>query len=111
MRRVIGILTQANEWARELEENPERELHTAGIVTQLLGDVMPPITLPADAGPEQIGAVLSREVGRVVQQLTEAFSLAFVELSRAHDAGRTDITSTDILRDLALRTETEWPDD
>ena len=36
-------------------------------------------------------------------QLIGAFTYVFAELAEVHDAGRTDITSEELLRELALR--------
>ena len=113
LKRVIGILTEAGELQRLLEENVEREDLDAesGIVTGLLNETMPNIELPSDASIEEIANLVGREVGGAIQQLVGAFSLAFVMLAQVHDSGRQDVSSAQVLRDLALRVEENDSDD
>lgn len=108
LKRVIGILTQAGDWQRRLEEDTSREQDMdaeMGVVTELLNETMPRVEVPADATPEELSALLGREVGGAVEQLVGAFTLAFVTLARVHDADAPDVSSADILQDLALRAE------
>ncbi|WP_299527562.1 hypothetical protein [uncultured Streptomyces sp.] len=107
LKRVIGILTEAGEIQRLLEEDVERddvELESS-VVTALLNETMPRIAIPGDATVEEMATVVGREVGGAVEQLVGAFTLAFTMLARVHDSGQTDVTSTDVLRDLALQAE------
>ncbi|WP_330176092.1 hypothetical protein OG875_22880 [Streptomyces sp. NBC_01498] len=108
LKRVIGILTQAADWQRRLEENTSQEQDMdaeMGVVTELLNETMPRVEVPADVSPEDLSALLGREVGGAVEQLVGAFTLAFVTLARVHDASGPEVSSTDILQDLALRAE------
>lgn len=107
LKRVIGILTEASEWQRLLEEGSEREdlAGEPGIVTELLNETMPKIEIPGDATAEEIATLVGREVGGAIQQLVGAFSLSFVMLARVHDTGQQDVSSTEVLQDLALRAE------
>ncbi|MEU9131349.1 hypothetical protein AB0D08_25130 [Kitasatospora sp. NPDC048540] len=108
LKRVIGILTQAGAWIHEPEEPTDPELEGGpGVVTQLLNDVMPTITIPAEATADEIGPLLSEALGGRILQLSSAFAMAFWELAEVHDSGRTDISSQDVLRELALRAETD----
>jgi hypothetical protein len=107
LKRVIGILTEASEWQRLLEEGSEREdlAGEPGIVTELLNETMPKIEIPGDATAEEIATLVGREVGGAIQQLVGAFSLSFVMLARVHDTGQQDVSSTEVLQNLALRAE------
>ncbi|MFJ4918748.1 hypothetical protein [Streptomyces sp. NPDC088725] len=113
LKRVIGILTEAGEWQRLLEEDVERDDLDAesGIVTALLNETMPNIEIPSDATIEEIAALVGREVGGTIQQLVGAFSLAFMMLAQVHDSGHSEISSSQVLRDLALRAEEISADD
>ncbi|CAM5643685.1 hypothetical protein SCALM49S_04871 [Streptomyces californicus] len=64
-----------------------------------------PIAIPEDFTVEEVVAVVGREVGGAVEQLVSAFTLAFTMLAQVHDAGQTDVSSADVLQDLALRVE------
>ncbi|MFF8842236.1 hypothetical protein ACF08N_05805 [Streptomyces sp. NPDC015127] len=107
LRHVIGILTQASEWQRLLEEDVERvDINDeADAVTALLNETLPSVQVPADASVEEIAAIVGRELGEAVQQLAGAFTVAFVTLAEVHDSGRQEISSADVLRELALRAE------
>ncbi|MER5847325.1 MULTISPECIES: hypothetical protein [unclassified Streptomyces] len=107
VKRVVGILTEAGEIRRLLEENVDREdVETdPSVVTALLNETMPRITIPEDASIEEVAVLVGREVGGAVEQLVGAFTLAFAMLAQVHDSGQTDVTSADVLQDLALRAE------
>ncbi|GGV11519.1 hypothetical protein GCM10010495_26170 [Kitasatospora herbaricolor] len=108
LKRVIGILTQAGEWLHEPDGVPEDATEEGpGVVMQLLNDVMPQVTIPADASAAEISTILSEELGGRIMQLTTAFAIAFWELAEVHDSGRTDVTALDVLQELALRSETD----
>ncbi|WEH41759.1 hypothetical protein OG233_20725 [Streptomyces sp. NBC_01218] len=113
LKRVIGILTEAGEIQRLLEEDVERDdVDMEGsVVTALLNETMPRIAIPGDATVEEMAALIGREVGGAVEQLVGAFTLAYTMLARVHDSGQTDVSSTDVLRDLALQAESGPSDD
>ncbi|MFF1648083.1 hypothetical protein [Streptomyces sp. NPDC058240] len=116
VKRVVGILTEAGEIRRLLEENVDRDdLDTdPSVVTVLLNETMPRIAVPEDASIEEVATLVGREVGGAVEQLVGAFTLAFAMLAQVHDSGQTDVTSADVLQDLALRAEqigSDGPDD
>ncbi|MFC9947594.1 hypothetical protein [Streptomyces pratensis] len=107
LKRVIGILTEAGEMQRHAEEDTGGGDPDAGenMVTTLLNETMPHIAIPSDATVEEMAALVGREVGGAVEQLVGAFTLAFIALAQIHDSGQADVTSADVLQDLALRAE------
>ncbi|WP_406143588.1 hypothetical protein [Streptomyces sp. NBC_01012] len=106
LKRVIGILTEAGEMQRQAEEDIDGDLDAGeNMVTTLLNETMPHIAIPSDATVEEMAALVGREVGGAVEQLVGAFTLAFIALAQVHDSGQEDVTSTDVLQDLALRAE------
>ncbi|MFJ3908409.1 hypothetical protein EDE04_6748 [Streptomyces sp. 2132.2] len=113
LKRVIGILTEAQEIRRAAEageddEAPETE---AGVVTQLLNEMLPSISVPADASPQQVARLVAQALGPALHTMVAGFSLAFTSLAMAHDSGRTDITSIEVLQQLALEVEAGTYDD
>ncbi|MEU0303162.1 hypothetical protein ABZ252_27465 [Streptomyces sp. NPDC006175] len=106
LKRVIGILTEAGEMQRHAEEEMGGD-PAAGenMVTTLLNETMPHIAIPSDATVEEMAVLVGREVGGAVEQLVGAFTLAFIALAQIHDSGQEDVTSADVLQDLALRAE------
>ncbi|MGW0790669.1 hypothetical protein ACWD04_21080 [Streptomyces sp. NPDC002911] len=106
LKRVIGILTEAGEIQRHAEEDAGGGPDAGGsMVTTLLNETMPHIAIPSDATVEEMAALVGREVGGAVEQLVGAFTLAFIALAQIHDSGQGDVTSADVLQDLALRAE------
>ncbi|MFE9909838.1 hypothetical protein [Streptomyces clavifer] len=112
LKRVIGILTEASEMQRQAVEDDGGTAEADGsIVTSLLNETMPHIAIPGDATVEEMAALVGREVGGAVEQLVGAFTLAFIALAQIHDSGQQDVTSSDVLQDLALRAEELSADD
>lgn len=111
VRRVIGILTEAKELRSRLEEDPDREDLSAQNMRVLLNELVPDLALPAELTPAQLSEALSEQLGPVFERIAGVFSLLFLALADVHDAGRTDVSSADVLQDLALRADELWPDD
>ncbi|WP_167450095.1 hypothetical protein [Streptomyces hyaluromycini] len=100
MKRVVGVLTQAQEHVR----NPEAD-DQSGIMGELLTDCLPPLRIERNWTDEQFSTELNRQLSVPLQYIAAAFASAFLQLAEYHDAGETDITSADVLRELALRSE------
>ncbi|AXG80275.1 hypothetical protein [Streptomyces paludis] len=112
--RAIGILTQSAEWVRST--GPEAEPGTgdraagerpavpgAGQIGSLLAEVFPSFTVSPEATPLEAAHAVTEAALPAVMRLIGAFSYVYAELARVHDSGRTDITSEELLRELALR--------
>ncbi len=114
---MIGILTEAQDIRRAVETgqdgagNGEGEGHgdgaaaTAGVATTLLNEMLPSISVPADASPQQVAALVAEALGPALHTMVSGFSLAFTSLAIAHDSGRTDVTAIEVLQELALEIE------
>lgn len=121
LKRVIGILTEAQDIRRAVESgrdgdgdgygdadtgsDPDSAAATAGVATTLLNEMLPSISVPADATPQQVAALVAEALGPALHTMVSGFSLAFTSLAIAHDSGRTDITSIEVLQELALEVE------
>ncbi len=108
IKRVVGILTEAGEWARQLEEGAEREgVDTSGnLATEMLNEALAyRFSLPASASHQQIADAMNERWTDAVHQLVGAFTVAFVELAHVHDSGLADVSSADMLRHLALKAD------
>ncbi|MFE2942583.1 hypothetical protein ACFXKG_26550 [Streptomyces sp. NPDC059255] len=116
--RAIGILTQSAEWIRSADRGagpgagaePGTEPGTepgagngAGQIGSLLAEVFPSFTVSPEATPLEAAHSVTEAALPPIMQLIGAFTFVFTELARVHDAGRTDITSEELLRELALR--------
>ncbi|MEW1721865.1 hypothetical protein [Streptomyces sp. NPDC093109] len=113
--RAIGILTQSAEWVRSA--GPEAEpgagdrsgagdrpaVPGAGQIGSLLAEVFPSFTVSPEATPLEAAHAVTEAALPAVMRLIGAFSYVYAELARVHDSGRTDITSEELLRELALR--------
>ncbi|MFE6158328.1 hypothetical protein ACFQ7F_05330 [Streptomyces sp. NPDC056486] len=107
IQRVVGILTEAIEMRRQVRENPEGEVEPSGAVGTMLEEMLPRIEIPADASPIEVAEVVGRELSPVIEQITSAFAFSFAQLAEAHDEGRSDVTSADVLQSIALHFEDE----
>ncbi|MGG8405183.1 hypothetical protein ACM614_00630 [Streptomyces sp. 12297] len=118
LKRVIGILTEAQDIRRAAETGREDDAEhgghdghddgpggTAGVVTTLLNEMLPSISVPADASPQQVAALVAEALGPALHTMVSGFSLAFTSLAIAHDNGRTDVTAIEVLQELALEIE------
>lgn len=107
-QRVIGVLTQVIEVRRLLVENPERDDLDAesGIIADLIAEATrTDVSLPGDASPEEVVAIVMRELGPTIHRLLAALALAFTELAEVHDSGDPDVSTAEVLRHLALKAE------
>lgn len=112
LKRVIGILTEAQEIRRAAEageddDNPDLE---SRVVTQLLNEMLPSISVPADAAPQEVARLVAGALGPALQTMVAGFSLAFTSLAMVHDDGRTDVSAIEVLRTLALQVEAGYFD-
>ncbi|ATZ28934.1 hypothetical protein ACFZBM_21555 [Streptomyces lavendulae] len=109
LKRVIGILTEAQDVRRAVESGEDTAgdgpTATAGVATTLLNEMLPSISVPADASPQQVAALVAQALGPALHTMVSGFSLAFTSLAIAHDNGRTDLTSIEVLQELALEIE------
>ncbi|MEU6891001.1 hypothetical protein ABZ934_04250 [Streptomyces sp. NPDC046557] len=107
LKRVIGILTEAQEIRRAAEagEDDEVPASEAGVVTQLLNEMLPSISVPAESSPQQVARLVAEALGPALHTMVAGFSLAFTSLAMAHDSGRTDLSSIQVLQQLALEVE------
>lgn len=108
LKRVIGILTEAQDVRRAVEDGRDKDTGPAqapGVATLLLNEMLPSIRVPADASPQQVAALVAEALGPALHTMVSGFSLAFTSLAIAHDAGRTDVSSIEVLQELALEVE------
>ncbi|MEU8435647.1 hypothetical protein AB0F18_22585 [Streptomyces sp. NPDC029216] len=108
LKRVIGILTEAQDVRRAVETGRDEDAEAAdtpGVATLLLNEMLPSIRVPADATPQQVAALVAEALGPALHTMVSGFSLAFTSLAIAHDSGRTDVSSIEVLQELALEVE------
>ncbi|MDD9381150.1 hypothetical protein M8Z33_31775 [Streptomyces sp. ZAF1911] len=125
LKRVIGILTEAQDIRRAVET--ERDTNgdgadtgdgtdggdghgdaveaTAKVASTLLNEMLPSISVPADASPQQVATAVAEALGPALHTMVSGFSLAFTSLAIAHDSGRTDVSAIEVLQELALEIE------
>ncbi|MFJ9077362.1 hypothetical protein ACIRO3_19300 [Streptomyces sp. NPDC102278] len=106
MKRVIGILTESQEIRRSHEAGAEAgPASEPGVVTLLLSEMIPHFSVPADATPLQVGRIVGETLAPAMHTIVGSFAAAFNALAAVHDSGQTDVSSMDVLRELALRVE------
>ncbi|WP_432058436.1 hypothetical protein [Streptomyces sp. bgisy022] len=101
VQRGVGILTEALEMRRQLRADPG-SVTNSGAVSRLLEEMLPQIELPADADAREVADIVTAKLGPAIVQITSALAFAFVQLAEVHDAGRTDVSATDVLRSISL---------
>ncbi|WP_435975562.1 hypothetical protein [Streptomyces sp. Qhu_M48] len=108
LKRVIAILTEAQEIRRAVEDEGDVEGASdlaPRVVTQMLNEMLPHIRVPADAAPQDVARLLAVALGPALHTMISGFTLAFTSLAMAHDEGRTDVSSAEVLQTLALQVE------
>ncbi|MEV7417548.1 hypothetical protein [Streptomyces sp. NPDC089919] len=112
IKRVIGILTEAQEIRRAAEagEDDEPGAPDSSVATEMLNEMLPSIRVPADAAPQEVAHLLAAALGPALQTMVAGFSLAFSSLAAAHDGGQDDVSSAEVLRTLALQVEAGYFD-
>lgn len=105
--RAIGILTQSAEWIRTANrgmdaDGGERD-SGEGQIGSLLAEVFPSFTVSPESTPLEAAHAVTEAALPPMMQLIGAFTFVFTQLAEVHDSGRTDVTSEDLLRELALR--------
>lgn len=111
MQRVVGVLTQAGEVTALLKEDIDRDdLRGPHLVMgELIAEVLHvQAEMHGSVTPQDVANKLMELIEPRVAQLTGCFVAAFLRLAEYHEAGRTDVSSADVLRKLAL--EWEAPD-
>ncbi|MGS2590435.1 hypothetical protein [Streptomyces hebeiensis] len=107
--RAIGILTRSAQWRRQVEagdaggDDPLGEDPGTGQIAALLAEVFPSVPVREEATALEAAHAVTEAALPSVMRLIGAFTYVFAELAEAHDSGRTDITSEQLLRELALR--------
>ncbi|WP_411104121.1 hypothetical protein [Streptomyces sp. cmx-4-9] len=127
LKRVIGILTEAQDIRRAAEAGHEADTDpqagddpggpgyaegyeeesaaTAGVATLLLNEMLPSISVPADASPQEVAGLVAAALGPALHTMVSGFSLAFTSLAMVHDSGQTDVSSIEVLQQLALEVQ------
>lgn len=104
MTRVVAILTETAGWvedgARELPDDDQGLLLVGELVNSLLSV---PVTVPGNATPVEVVAKISEAISAPTFRTLAAFAAAFHELAAEHDRHDPEVTSSDVLRALALR--------
>ena len=102
--RAIGVLTETNDMVRRIAEDENADIDAGeSQLGRLVTEVFPVVEVPGDAGPAEAGQAVADAYLPATISLVGAFAFLFSELADVHDAGRTDITTADLLQDLALR--------
>ncbi|MFE7571154.1 hypothetical protein ACFU76_30030 [Streptomyces sp. NPDC057539] len=128
--RAIGILTQSAEWIRTANRDSDGNVGAEGgaeggerasgeggsgdggsgdggsgegQIGSLLAEVFPSFTVSPESTPLEAAHAVTAAALPPMMQLIGAFTYVFAQLAEVHDSGRTDITSEELLRELALR--------
>ncbi|MFC8201343.1 hypothetical protein ACFUTV_39000 [Streptomyces sp. NPDC057298] len=109
--RAIGILTESRPMHAALNEDVDADYETSGAIGELFNGTFPSVAVPAEATAQETGEAVAQAAVTAAVKLVGAFTFLFSELADLHDAGRTDIKTEDLLRELALRFSNPQADD
>ncbi|MGY0489028.1 hypothetical protein [Streptomyces sp. WG-D5] len=100
--RAIGVLTETHEMVRRLSDGEQLDTD----LTQLgrfVSEVFPTIEIPSGATPEEAAELTIAALMPASVSLVEAFAFLFTQLAKIHDEGRGDVSSSELLQEIALR--------
>lgn len=105
--RIIGLLTASAEWmqAPGADADDDDDLSRLGLVGDLIKEVLPAVEIPEATPVSELGGVIGEQMSIALTRLAAGFVFAYSELAEAHDSGRTDLSSADVLREMALQIE------
>jgi hypothetical protein len=108
MTRVIAILTETRSWTESDTEESEQDDQALGLVGELVNSLVSvSVDIPGNASPQEIAATLGQAFSKPLFRTIAGFAAAFHLLASEHDQHNPEITSIDVLRDLALRVSVE----
>ncbi|WP_433544490.1 hypothetical protein ACQPZG_04760 (plasmid) [Streptomyces sp. CA-294286] len=95
---VIGVLTQSGQWYRDMHRDPHGHEPADGrVVGELVAELLEGALPPGLSEEEE------RELRRSTARLVSVFAFVFHQLAELHDAGRSDVSSGELLQQLALK--------
>ncbi|MGW5003220.1 hypothetical protein ACWEP8_36830 [Streptomyces hydrogenans] len=102
MMQVIGILTESGRWVGPDADTKPYE--GGGPLDGLLSDLMKiEVAVDVDATPAEMAEAIGQALVPRVAAVVAAFAAAFHQLAVEHDRLDPEVTSADVLRDLALQ--------
>lgn len=101
--RAIGILTESQNMFAALNKDVDADYEVSGAIGELLNGVFPAVEVPPEATVQEAGQAVAEAAVATAVKLVSAFTFLFAELADAHDSGRSDVKTADLLRELALR--------
>lgn len=106
--RVVAILTETTEWVREENDGADSDDSddSLALVGELIADLFPKgLSISSDATPQQVANALSAEIQGSLNRTIGAFASAFHQLAVEHDRHDPEVTSAQVLQELALRAQ------
>lgn len=104
VQKVVAILTETAALVRE--EGPGEDDAGARLIGDLVKELTSiEVTVASDSSPQEVVAAVSAALVPTIGRAFGAFSSAFHLLAQEHDRTDPEVTSDQILRDLALRAE------
>ncbi|MFE1954874.1 MULTISPECIES: hypothetical protein [Streptomyces] len=100
--RAIGVLTETQEMVRRLTDGEQLDTDVTQL-GRLVSEVFPTVEIPAGATAEQAAEITISALMPASVSLVEAFAFLFTQLALVHDEGRRDVSSTELLQEIALR--------
>ncbi|MFI1377269.1 hypothetical protein ACH4UY_35370 [Streptomyces longwoodensis] len=101
--RAIGVLTETQPMLAALNEDVDAKYEADTVIGELVNEMLPTVEVPSTATALEVGQAVADAAAQATISIVGAFAFLFSELATIHDAGRNDITTEELLRELALR--------
>ncbi|MFD9462005.1 hypothetical protein [Streptomyces sp. NPDC060027] len=106
MARVVAILTKTREYVGE--DAPEPDSEGDVLLNELVKDIFPrSVDIDDDATPQEVANAIAKAMSGPIFAAFGAFAAAFHQLAAEHDRDDPEVSSAQVLRDLALRASSE----
>lgn len=100
--RVVAVLTETADWVRDDSADAGGD----DVVNDLIGELLSTeVSISADATPREVAEALSDAMRPKVSQVLAAFAGAFHRLAIEHDRLDPEVTSADVLQQMALNSQ------
>jgi hypothetical protein len=98
--RVIAILTKTGEYVGDSTPDDDGE----GLLNELVKDLFPrSVDVADDAAPQDVANAIGEAISGPIFATLGAFAAAFHQLAAEHDRHDPEVTSAQVLQELALR--------
>ncbi|MEV7125871.1 hypothetical protein [Streptomyces sp. NPDC093260] len=102
MLRVVAILTKTREYIGD--GSPELDAPGEALLNELVKDMFPrTVDVADDAAPQEVASAIAKAISSPIFTAFGAFAAAFHQLAAEHDRHDPEVTSAQVLQNIALQ--------